>query len=150
MSKKNPSVTFYPWRGGHHVVSKRQNPFNHWRSFISQKNVMPGRINKGKIHPSYLCRSHTFAGQHHTAAAVPLEKRPVPIVQETFWSWGLYRRQGKSHSTGIRSRDHPIRSNTLYQLRYAYRQEELLCFLIPLFRTLFYGNSLNRMNGVTA
>jgi hypothetical protein len=119
-----------------------QNPFDRWRSFVLQKDGMQGRISKGVIHPSYLCRSRPFAGQHHVAAAVPSEKRPVALVQETCWVLGSVSTARKilPHRDSIQ--DHPARSNTLYRPHYPYLQEELVCFLIPVFRTLFDGNNL--------
>jgi len=72
----------------------------------------------------------------------PRSKDRYPLYRRLVGSWGLHRRHGKSHPTGIRSEDQPARSNTLYRLRYPYLQEELICFLIPVFRTLYHDNSL--------
>jgi hypothetical protein len=72
----------------------------------------------------------------------PRRKDRYPFYRRLVGSWSLYGRHGKSHTTGIRSRNHPARSDSLYRLRYPYRLEKLICFLFPFFRTLFHGNSI--------
>jgi len=46
---------------------------------------------------------------------LPPGKDTVPIVQEAGWAPGPVWTGGKSHPTGIRSPDHPARSQSLYQ-----------------------------------
>jgi len=75
----------------------------------------------------------------------PRSKDRYPLYRGLVGSWGLYRRHGKSgksHPTGIRSGGQPARNNTLYRQRYPYRQRELVCSLIPVFRTLYHDNSI--------
>ena len=45
-------------------------------------------------------------------------KDPVPIVQEAGWAPGSVWTGGKFRPTGIRSPDHPARSQSLYRLNY--------------------------------
>jgi hypothetical protein len=53
----------------------------------------------------------------------PLERDPVPIVQEAGWTSGLvWTGAGNLAPTGIRYPDCPARSESLYRLSYASRQ----------------------------
>jgi hypothetical protein len=58
-------------------------------------------------------------GQHHTPAALPPGKDPVPIVQEAGLVPGpVWTGAENLASTGIRSQDRPARSESLYRLSY--------------------------------
>jgi len=58
-------------------------------------------------------------GQRHAPAALYPPKDPVPIVQEAGWAPGSVWTGAKNLAhTGIRSRDRPSRSQSLYRLRY--------------------------------
>ena len=60
-----------------------------------------------------------MGGQRHALTALPRERDPVPIVQETRWAPGpVWTGAENLASTGIRSPDHPARSESLYSLRY--------------------------------
>ena len=54
-------------------------------------------------------------GQHHILAALPPGKDPVPIVQEEEWPSGsVCTGMENLTSTGIRSSDCPVSSESLY------------------------------------
>ena len=54
-------------------------------------------------------------GQHHAPAALP----PVPIVQEAGWAPGpIWTGAENLDPTGIPSPDRPVRSESLYRIRY--------------------------------
>ena len=58
-------------------------------------------------------------GQRHTPATLPPRKDPVPIVQEAGWAPGPVRTGAENLTyAGIRSLDHPVRSESLYRLSY--------------------------------
>jgi hypothetical protein len=59
-------------------------------------------------------------GQRHAPAALyPQDIEPVPIVQEAGWALGpVWTGAGNLARTGIRSPDHPSRSQSLYRLCY--------------------------------
>ena len=58
-------------------------------------------------------------GQYQAPADLPTGKDPVPIVQEAEWDPGpVWMGAEKSHPTGIRSPDSPVRNDSLYRLRY--------------------------------
>jgi hypothetical protein len=58
-------------------------------------------------------------GQRHAPAALSRERDPVPIVQEAGWAPGPVWTAAKYLApTGIRSPDRPVRSESLYRLRY--------------------------------
>ena len=60
-----------------------------------------------------------WSGQRHSRAAFTPGKDPVPIVQEAGWAPGLVWTGAENLApTGIRSPDHPGRSESLYRLRY--------------------------------
>ena len=58
-------------------------------------------------------------GQRHAPAALYPGKEPVPIVQEAGWAPGLVWTGAENLApTGIQSPDRPVRSQSLYRLRY--------------------------------
>ena len=58
-------------------------------------------------------------GQHHAPAALRPGKDPVPIVQKAGWAPDPVWTGAENLSpTGIRSRDRPARSESLYRLSY--------------------------------
>ena len=60
-----------------------------------------------------------MGGQRHSPAALTPGKGPVPIVQEAGWAPGpVWTGAENLDPTGIRSPDHPARSESLYPLRY--------------------------------
>jgi len=60
-----------------------------------------------------------MSSQHRTAAALIPEKTADPYVQRDGWvSWRRPGMHEKICPTGIRSPEHPARSESLYRLRY--------------------------------
>ena len=58
-------------------------------------------------------------GEHLSPTALPRERGPVLIVQEAGWDLGPYWRDAKNlPPTGIWSRDHPTRGESLYLMSY--------------------------------
>jgi len=58
-------------------------------------------------------------GKQHSLAALPPGKDPVPIALEDGWVPGsIWTVVVNLAPTGIRSPDHPVRSESLYQLTY--------------------------------
>ena len=58
-------------------------------------------------------------GQRHVPSALYLGKEPVPIAQEAGWAPGYVWTGAENLApTGIRSPDRPVRSQSLYRLRY--------------------------------
>jgi hypothetical protein len=59
------------------------------------------------------------SGQRPAPAALPRERDPVPIVQQPGWARGsVWTGAENLAPTGIRSPDHPARSESLYRLSY--------------------------------
>ena len=59
------------------------------------------------------------SGQQHAPAVLYPRKDPVPIVQEAGWATGPVWTGAKNLApTGIRFPDRPVRSQSLYRLRY--------------------------------
>ena len=66
-------------------------------------------------------------GQRHAPATLPSEKDPVPILQEAGWASGPVWTGAKNlTSTGIRSSDRSVRSESLYGLSYTGPNNELV------------------------
>ena len=69
--------------------------------------------------PSTSALDGGVGGQPQAPAALPLEKDPVPIVQEAGWASGPFWTDAKNLApTGIRSPDRSARSESLYRLSY--------------------------------
>jgi hypothetical protein len=82
-------------------------------------------MSKGKVHPrigheGFFKLDARWGGLStlHPGRFTP-GKEPVPIVSETVWAPGPVRTGAENLTpTGIRSPDHPVRSESLYRLRY--------------------------------
>jgi len=60
-----------------------------------------------------------MGGQRHAPAAIPPGKTPVSIVKKAGWAPGTVWTDAENLApTGIRSPDRPIRSESLYRMRY--------------------------------
>jgi hypothetical protein len=59
-------------------------------------------------------------GQLHTLAALAAEREPIPILQDIKWASGQFWEGAENlTSTGMRSSDHPARSESLHTLHSA-------------------------------
>jgi hypothetical protein len=58
----------------------------------------------------------------------PRDRDPVPIVEEAGWASGPFWTDAENLITGIRSPNHPVRSESLYRLNYTGPQWETFVY----------------------